>query len=128
MGFQDVSGNINYVKYAKEGKPVFKKGEVIVEGRFSKQYVDETYNNLHYQFSTDDGIVDLNAAGHLKYLFQAGNVQLGDLVQIKYDGQGTKKIKGNLPHNFKLAVDKDAAPVKSSAPESDRGPDDELPI
>ena len=128
MGFKEVSGSINYVKYATKGEPNFKKGEVIVEGRFSKSYVDEEYNNLKYQFTTDEGIVDLPAAGHLKYLFQAGNVQPGDLVQIKYDGQGTKLIKGNKPHNFKLAIDKDAEPTPAVAPEPEWGPEDDLPI
>lgn len=101
--FEDVgSAGTTYVKYRdKETQELqYKKGDVIVTGRYIGFYVDETFGNKKFKFDTGDGTTVLPGAAALENQLEL--VREGEVVQVIYGGLGDKKVKGNYPHFFRV--------------------------
>lgn len=120
MAFKEVSGAINFVKL-KEAKV----GDVVAEGTYyeCREGEGKYKGNYTHIFQTKDGLVGVGGK-QLSYLMKF--VKIGDMTRVTYNGlfKLTKGPNaGTETHQFKVAVDNDAAPEPGST-EAGFGDDD----
>lgn len=89
------------------------KNVIVVQGTYMGRTEEDIYGKKNWKFESltekgEDGapvLVIINDAGNLTYRMTSNNVNVGDLVQIRYMGQekiSDGKYKGKASHQFEV--------------------------
>lgn len=109
MAFETINTGVSYFKLSD-----CKEGQVLIENGVFKSSKAGQYGNTWMIEESDGTVKGLNETGQLKYMKESGNVKVGDVLRVVYNGK--KDLKGGkTAHDFTVQIDMDARQVEPTA-------------